>query len=324
MIDPAHAKTDELIAEMTKKAQSVYAQARDEVQEKLDKYLKRFATNDAIKRQQMAQGVITRQEYARWRTGQIMMGKRWADMKDTLAQDYHNANEIAKSIVRGYMPEVYAINHNFAVYEAEKGSMIDTSYTLYDRQSVERLMRDNPELLPPPGKRVSQRIAEGKETRWNRQQIQSVMTQSILQGESIPQIAKRLATEVSDSNYKAAVRNARTMTTGVENAGRVDGFRYAQDMGISLSQMWVATLDDRTRNSHRHMDGEVVAVGEEFSNGLLYPGDPMGRPAEVYNCRCRLIAQISGHERDLTDLSGRYSEKLGGMSYEDWLNEHEE
>ena len=308
---------------MARRVRPVYQQAQKEVQEKLDNYLARFAARDVAKRQQLAQGVITRQEYARWRTGQIMMGKRWADMVNVLAQDYHNANEIAQSIVRGYMPEVYAINHNFAVYEAEKGALIDTSYTLYDRQSVERIMRDNPDLLPPPGKRVSERIAAGKDVRWNRQQIQSVMTQSILQGESIPKIAKRLAKEVGDSNYKAAVRNARTMTTGAENAGRVDGFRYAQDMGISLSQMWVATLDNRTRISHRHMDGEVVPVGERFSNGLLYPGDPDGEPEEIYNCRCRLIAQIAGHERDLSDVGSRHNKNLGSMSYEEWKNAHE-
>lgn len=307
---------------MARRVRPVYRQAQKEVQEKLDTYLARFAARDATKRQQLAQGVITQREYAQWRTGQIMMGKRWADMVNVLAQDYHNANEIAQSIVRGYMPEVYAINHNFAVYEAEKGALIDTSYTLYDRQSVERIMRDNPDLLPPPGKRVSERIAAGKDVRWNRQQIQSVMTQSILQGESIPKIAKRLAKEVGDSNYKAAVRNARTMTTGAENAGRVDGFEYAQEMGISLQQMWVATLDNHTRISHRHMDGEVVPVGERFSNGLLYPGDPDGEPEEIYNCRCRLIAQIAGHERNLSDVSGRYSKKLGNMSYEEWKNAH--
>lgn len=74
-------------------------------------------------------------------------------------------------------------------------------------------------------------LAENKDLRWNRQRIQSELTQGLLQGESIPEIAKRMQ-KVTDSNYKSAVRNARTMTTGAENAGRVDSYKRAEGMGI--------------------------------------------------------------------------------------------
>ncbi len=29
---------------------------------------------------------------------------------------------------------------------------------------------------------------------------------------------------------------------------------------------------------------------KRFSNGCMYPGDPDGKPSEVYNCRCTMIA----------------------------------
>ena len=56
----------------------------------------------------------------------MMMGKRWEEMSDTLAQDFHNANRISRSIVNGYMPEVYALNHNYGTFEVEKGALVDT------------------------------------------------------------------------------------------------------------------------------------------------------------------------------------------------------
>jgi hypothetical protein len=34
------------------------------------------------------------------------------------------------------------------------------------------------------------------------------------------------------------------------------------------------------------MNGETVALSEDFSNGLAWPGDPRGGPAEVANCGC--------------------------------------
>lgn len=320
--DAGRKETDKILEEMEKKIAAEYKQAEREIADKLDEYLKKFEKKDAQKRAAVQKGLIAQKEYEQWRTGQIMIGKRWEEMRDTLAKDYQNANNIAKSTINGYMPEVYALNHNYGTFEVESQSGIDTSYTLYDRQTVERLMRDNPDLLPPAGKKVSQAIAEGKAKRWNKQHIQSVMMQSLLQGEAIPNIAKRLAKKVGDSNYKAAIRNARTMTTSAECAGRVDSYKRADKMGIEMQQQWIATLDSRTRDSHVAMDGETVDVGKRFSNGLRYPADPTGRPEEVWNCRCTLVAQLKGFETDASDLGLRRSEKLKGMSYEEWKGEH--
>lgn len=51
-------------------------------------------------------------------------------------------------------------------------------------------------------------------------------------------------------------------------------------------KQWDATLDGRTRDSHRRVDGEIRELDEKFSNGLMFPGDPSGGAAEVVNCRC--------------------------------------
>ena len=316
--DQAHRDTDKLLAEMERKLERVYSQAEQETREKLTEYLRKFALKDKQKRAQLAAGEITKADYNYWRTGQIAIGERWNEMIETLAQDYGNRRKIADSIINGYKPEVYALNHNYATYKAEKDALVDTSYTLYSRETVERLMRDNPDMLPPPGKRVSKEIAEDRAQLWDKQVIQGAMTQGILQGETIPEIAKRLATAVSDSNFTAAIRNARTMTTGAENAGRVDALNRARSMGIKVKDQWLATLDSRTRDSHRRMDGEIREDPEKpFSNGCMFPGDPHGLPAEVYNCRCTIIGAVDGYDSSVSDVSTR-DNKLNGMPYEEW------
>ena len=325
-MDYAHKKTDKELKLLEKRISDEYKRAVKETQKKLDKYLSDFAVKDKIKQEALKNGEITQQEYNKWRLGQIMIGKRWEEMRDTLAEDYHNANKIAAAMTRDFTYDVYALNHNYGTFEAETGSLIDTSYTLYDRHTVERLIRDDPTLLPPPGKRVSKRIADGKDVLWNKQVIQSVMTQSILQGESIPKIAKRLSSAVGDKNMKSAIRNARTMTTGAENAGRVNSYKRAKDMGIDMEQEWIATLDKRTRHEHALLDGQKVEVGLPFEIAgyqLMYPGDPDAPPEMVYNCRCTLVGAVIGTR--LARISAGKLERnsrLGSISYDEWEDNH--
>lgn len=319
MSDKGHELTDKKLKELENKLKEHYKQASDEVKKKLDDYLKAFKAKDAKHLADLQKNFTKEnyEEYIRWRQGQVLISERWEEMRQSLAEDYHNANMIAKSIIKGYMPDIYALNHNYGTYDVEHKGLVDTSYTLYDRQTVERLMRDDPDMLPPPGRKVSKRIAEGKDILWNKGQIQSAMWQSVTQGESMEKIAHRLARTVGDKDMAAAIRNARTMTTGAECAGRVDSYKRAASMGIDLQQEWMATLDNRTRHSHRAMHGERIPVDGTFSNGCRFPGDPHGPAEEVYNCRCTLVSAIKGFEGDKVT----YSPKLGDMSFEEWVGD---
>lgn len=343
MDDYGHRETEKLIAQMDKKVAEVYQQAAQETQKKLDDYLKAFERKDAKKRELLDAGEITQKKYNDWRTGQIMIGKRWEEMRDTLAQDYHNSNEIARSVVNGYLPEVYALNHNYGTFQVEKASHVDTSYTLYDRQTVERLIREDPELLPLPGEQMNKTferfdaykegksinlrkkekkafdklIADNKDIRWQKGQIQSVMTQSILQGESIPHMAQRVARTMGETNRKATIRYCRTAATGAQNAGRVDSYKRAESMGIELEQEWLATLDNRTRHEHRELDGQRVPVGKPFEvddEEIRFPGDPTAPGHLIWNCRCTLVP----HLKNLDQSDAPRNSKLGNITYEQW------
>lgn len=312
-----NSENDKRVAKLEKKLRAVYLQAQSDVQAKMEDYLQRFAVKDAIKQEQVKQGKISQEEYIKWREGQIAVGKLWQDKVDSLAADYTNANQIAVSMICGEMSGVFAENHNYAAYEIEHDTMLNLSFSLYDKNTLMNMVVNDPNMLPLPSVNIP------KDLRWNKQKINSVIIQAILQGDSIPKIAQSLR-KVSDMNYKAAVRNARTSMTAAQNAGRVESYKHAQDMGIDLQQEWLATLDGRTRHSHRQMDGERIAVAKDkwhpakFSNGCRYPGDPQGPPWEIYNCRCTLVAAIKGIDQS----DAPRNSKLGDMSYEEWKNGH--
>ena len=141
-MDEGHSLTDKELARLTQELDKIYGQASKEVEEKLNDYMRRFKVKDAIKQRQVKAGEISREEWINWRVGQIAVGQRWEEMRNSLAEDLTNVDKIATQMVGESMHDVYALNHNFGTFEVEKGSLIDTSYTLYDRHTVERLVKE--------------------------------------------------------------------------------------------------------------------------------------------------------------------------------------
>lgn len=321
MSDPAHKETDKMLAELERKIAKEYQQAQKEVRKKLDDYMRRFKVKDRIKAQQVKDGELSEQEYIEWRKNQLLVGQRWEELQDNLTEDMLATNAKARSMVNGYTAQAYATNYNYGIFESESlsGYHVDTAFTLYDRETVERMMRDDPDMLPPPGKKVSEKIAKGKAERWEKSKLQSVMTQGILQGDSIPNLAKRMAETYAHDNMWSAVRNARTMVTGAENAGRRASHERAEQSGILLEDVWIATLDSRTRHEHRLLDQQSVKPGEPFEvegEKIRFPGDPFAAAHLVYNCRCTIVAKLVGLADDIDEI--RHNNELKGMTYEQW------
>ena len=336
---------DEMLKQLEKEIKKEYQQAAKEVEQKMNKHLDDFVRKDVAKRQSLAKGLITQKQYNDWRIGQVMMGKRWETMVKDLTTTMNNADKIAAEMMYGHEKDCYAYGRNFGAYEIDIaiGAHL-RDFTLYDRATVERLLVKNPKMLPNPTERVMKNVAAGRAKLWVRRDVQSVMLQSILQGESIPKVAKRMRSSLGESyfreeiknrnkktarqvsrelerkNRNAAIRNARTMTTAAQNGGRLDSYIQAQSMGIVMEKQWIATNDSRVRASHAAQDGEVVPVKEEFSNGLMFPADPDGDPREVYNCRCTMVAEVNVEETaksnpDTVSIAG-----LASMDFEEWEN----
>lgn len=313
--DWAEQQTDKLLNELEEKIVREYRQALKEAQEKYNAFVQRFIKEDEQKLKDVQTGKITQQQYVDWQLRKLSTDARGKAMVDMLAQDLALADQKALSIINGYMPEAYATNFNYATYDIESNTHINTSFTLYNRDTVERLLRDDPNLLP------RRKVDIPADKRWNRQHINSAITQGVLQGDSIPKIASRLQ-QVTDMDRRAAVRNARTMMTGAQNAGRMDAFGRAADLGIHIQKQWIATLDTRTRDSHAALDGEIKELDEKFTNGLMEPGDPDGDPAEVYNCRCTVLPYYPEYEDENVE---RYVEGMninGFYTYEEWAKQH--
>ena len=323
MADRGHELTDELLSKLEKDIAREYRQANRDVAAKLKAYLEETEAKRKVQEELLKAGKITQKEFQDWCFRHTMMGKRWEEMRDVLAEDYHNANKIALQMSKDRMPDVYALNGNFATYQIEHDGEIDTGFTLYNHDTAEYLLEEERTLMPGPSTRKQREIAANKDMQWNTQKIQSTVLQGVLQGESPYEVAKRLM-HVGQMNYNSAVRYARTMTTNAQNAGRYQAFERAAKVGVNLTIEWQATLDNRTRHEHRMMHGQRREVGEPFEiDGvkILWPAqvnyDGTNLPQElIWNCRCTLLSWVKGFEGDTV----KSSPKMGDMSFEEWQN----
>ena len=310
MNDYAHEWTDKQLASLEKKISREYGIALKELNQKQTDFMKGYEVGLSNKKSQLANGEISKQEFNEWLDSQALRSTWLNDMVNSCSQIANNTNKAALDMVNGSMAGFYAENYNWGTYQIEKGTNINTAFNLVDADTVRGMLADNPNLLP------KYNLDTLKDLRWNNQKFNSAILQGILQGESIPDISKRLQS-VMQMNHNSAVRNARTATTAAENKGRIDSYKRAEKMVIEVKKEWLATLDGRTRHSHRQLDGVSVGTDEKFDNGCRFPGDPQAPGFEVYNCRCTLIANLP----DVDTSGAPRNSKLGNMSYDEWKNE---
>lgn len=315
MLDHGQRATERIYADVQRRLKRNYRQAAHEVQAKLDEFNAKFKDADRQNRRLLSEGKITKQDYDAWLRGQVFRGEQWRKKRDQITESLYQADTISQRIVNGERIGVFASNRNYMAYAMETGEGVNFGFGVYDNATVANLLKNQPNLLPP---RTVKRKAD---VEWYHKIVNNCVTQGIIQGEGIPAIAKRIAQTTGERGYNAAVRNARTAMTSAQNAGRIEMLHEAQDMGIKVKKRWLATLDDRTRDAHADLDGQVQEVDDYFESSLgpiLFPGDPSAEPANVYNCRCTLIYEHPEYPSNFERRDNIDGEIIEDMTYREW------
>lgn len=349
MTDRARNKTDKELEKMERRLTEIYQKAAHDIAKKWDSYMekaqKRIETyeKDLIDAQKVGDDKIIAQMEKRLSDAKMNVTLRdthYKKMLDAVTDQLAKVNQTALDYINEEVPKIYAWNYNQA---GEIAQQVGIKFNLINEQTVKTLINDGVEHMDTLRKKLNKE----KDKKWNQKQINSVLLQGIIQGESIQKMSgkifstlqfngefkgmteeqvKALAKEnesvksIIRKNRNAAIRNARTMTTGAENRGRNDSYRQLEQDGLVLTKVWMATPDGRTRDWHIDMDGQEVKIEESFIDGLgnelEYPGDPMGEPATIYNCRCTMVTDVKGFR----NADGSISE----IAIHDADTEHEE
>ncbi len=144
--------------------------------------------------------------------------------------------------------------------------------------------------------------------------IKEQLVQGLIRGDSYPNISRALQ-DVLEKDAAKATRLVQTEANRVLNAARGEAIDTAQEAGVKGSKIWVATLDDATRDTHGDLDGEAADEDGLFWVGgysASMPGDT-GAPEEDINCRCTTRFEITGYGPEVRRIRGE-----GIVSYKTW------
>lgn len=327
MADAAHKLTDEKLEEMEKRLSAIYSRAEKTVHKKMADYAASIdkKSTELLQAYKDAETDDEKREakkaYIRFYR-QVVKSKEFVSLSANVADDLYNANVEASAYINSQTPEIYALNYNYINAEMAKDIDGFTPQEITDTEAEKY------------SGYTQQTVDKEKDTAWNKGNLKkSVIAGSLLLlGASA--IMKRSANSAIEKNRNSASMHSNGMGTDAENKARIDGMYRAEDMGNSITKIWISTLDNRTRDAHADRDGEEIALDDEFAPGMSRPRDPNGAPEEICNCRCSLkygvgqskgktrssrLGTVTGSYKKPSSFKGTTSEEIANMTYEEWM-----
>lgn len=137
--------------------------------------------------------------------------------------------------------------------------------------------------------------ALGVDAKALKKSIQREISVGLSSGATYAEITRNIsfATGAPLSRAKTIVR---TEGHRVQQASSADARDAAKAQGCSVVKQWDSTLDGKTRDTHRELDGQIRETDKPFESSsgrkARYPGD-FGDPAEDCNCRCVALTRAT-------------------------------
>lgn len=186
--------------------------------------------------------------------------------------------------------EIFLLNYFYTGWIFEQELQVKLAYAMLPDEAIKKAI-----LSPLSGLTLNQRIGKNREIIITK--VKEQLTQGLILGESIQKMGTRIKT-VYETGTNNALRIAQTETTRIRNEGKEESYKKAASKGVRFTKMWVSTLDSKTRDNHRKLDGIKANKDGYFVIGrykALHPGG-FGVAEMDINCRCTTIAKLAGIE----------------------------
>ena len=152
----------------------------------------------------------------------------------------------------------------------------------------------------------------GEDISYLKRSIRAELSRGIANGSTWNEIAGKIAKGMNspfNTSINNAIRIARTEGHRIQQSAALDAQYRAKEKGADIVKQWDSTLDNRTRQHHRMLDGQIRELDEDFEIEEMTASAPghFGRAKEDINCRCCLLqrARWALDEDELNELKER-------------------
>lgn len=222
---------------------------------------------------------------------------------ETLMELDKLGRNVSKSM-KSFLTDAYKDNYYHGLYDIAKAGELQNAVSKVDSKALEDVLRTR-----WSGKNYSERI-------WKNQKLlaktlKDEMMTAVHRGESVEKISKRVAKRM-DVGISNARRLVRTELNFVNNQA---AFESIEDAGMKYYR-FIATLDRRTSDKCRSMDGEVFFLKDMEYGVNIPPLHP--------NCRSTIAGSLYGPNKMKTgtraarDEGGKTVYVPADMTYADW------
>jgi len=161
-------------------------------------------------------------------------------------------------------------------------------FFLYNEDEPKKINNDKKDEII--GKNIEKVI--NKNEKLIKKELNETIINLVVLGKSAEFIKKQLENKINYNNYLQSriteTETTRMITETTEEANFI----------LKLEKVWVATVDKKTRDTHKELDGQKTNDEFKSRSGATGPGPgKMSKSSENINCRCRFI--LDGKTVDL-------------------------
>lgn len=223
-------------------------------------------------------------------------------IKNSLENLYDNQHEDTTDLLKDIYSDAYYKN----LFEIYKGIGVGVNFTKLNDKAINKSITEKWQ-----GSNYSDRIWKNKNKLIK--ELEDVIPQSIIRGDSLEKTSKILA-ERMKVNRASARRLVNTESAQILTKATFDSYSKS---GVIKKYEILATLDLRTSNRCREMDGKIFDLNDRIIGVNAPPFHP--------NCRTTTIPYFDDSndiERIARDNDDKNYYVNGNTNYSDWYKEH--
>lgn len=167
----------------------------------------------------------------------------------------------------------------------------------------------------------------GNDTKVLKKRISSEISRGLSTSMSYADIARNLENQ-SRMSINNAMNIVQTEGHRIQIRSALDSGNKARAKGADLVKVWDSTLDSKTRDHHRELDGQVRELDEDFEvDGITVsaPGQ-FGMPSEDCRCRCALLIKprwdVAGSFTKRDNETGELLEFKNASDYQEFKQKY--